>query len=402
MRVLLLCNKPPFPPVEGGALAMEATVRGLTRVGVKVDILAVESEKYSAGKVPEDLRDRVTMTSVGLDLRLRPLPALWTLLTGRSYHLARFRSATLEKALVRLLTAGEYDIVQFETPFLGQYLPLVRRLSRARVVLRAHNAEHRIWERIASQSSPGPRKVYLQTLSRQLRTFEASFAAACDGIASISELDACWFSEVCATPVVVYPYGRDVHKASSRAVESPNARLFHLGSMNWKPNEEGIAWMLSEIWPLVEEKEHTVELHLAGRHMPDWLMQGYWPGVKVHGEIPDSTAFMLQYGIMVVPLLSGSGLRIKIIEGMEAGRAIISTTLGAEGIPLTHGEDILLADSPQAFADGILELVSDSTLREKLGRNARASAAQAFDNARFTRELLDFYASIGAKISLDE
>ncbi|MBE0642362.1 MAG: glycosyltransferase [Bacteroidales bacterium] len=186
-------------------------------------------------------------------------------------------------------------------------------------------------------------------------------------------------------------------KARSETMLAPDGRLFHLGSMNWRPNEEGIAWMLGEVWPLLLSQGCAPELYLAGRHMPEWIMQGHWQGVKVYGEVPDSSAFMQRYGIMVVPLLSGSGLRIKIIEGMEAGRAIVSTTVGAEGIPVKHGEDILLADSPDTFAACIAKLMSDSGLREKLGRNARGKVTDAFDNRRLTRELVGFYDALETK-----
>lgn len=397
MRVLMLCNKSPFPSLEGGSMAMEATVRGLAEAGARVDILAIESEKYKADAIPDDLRGLVSMDTVLLDLRLRHIPALWNLMLGRSYHIARFQSRALNRRLTDLLAEREYDVVQFETPFLGSCLPLVRRLSKARIVLRAHNVEHRIWERLADQAPVGPRKFYLRILSRQLRLFEKELATACDGIAAISDKDADWFRTICDSPVLSYPYGRDAIKATRETVLAPDGRLFHLGSMNWRPNEEGIAWMLGEVWPLLLSQGYAPELHLAGRHMPDWIMQGHWQGVEVYGEVPDSSAFMQRYGIMVVPLLSGSGLRIKIIEGMEAGRAIVSTTVGAEGIPVKHGEDILLADSPDTFATCIVELMSDNALRERLGRNARAKVTDAYDNRRLTRELVGFYDALGTK-----
>ncbi|HRY99568.1 MAG TPA: glycosyltransferase family 4 protein, partial [Bacteroidales bacterium] len=376
--------------------AMEATIRGLAGTGVRVHIIAVESEKYQAADVPGELRERVSMETVSLDLRVKRLPALMNLIRNRSYHLARFRSPGLQACIRRALALRDYDIVQFETPYLGHYLGLVRQESRALVVLRAHNVEHLIWERLARQERGFFRRAYLAQLSRQLRRYESAFADACDGVAAITPSDAGWFASNCKVPVHVYPYGRDLSHASDISPAQPDDRLFHLGSMNWKPNEEGIAWFLKEVWPLVRRDGRDAELHLAGRHMPDWLRHGQWAGVTVHGEVPDAMAFMEEHGIMIVPLLSGSGLRIKIIEGMEAGRAIVSTTIGAEGIALTDGEHILLADTPGAFAVRIRELMDDADLRAGLGLRARERVRQAYDNAAITAGLMGFYLKMKA------
>jgi len=393
MRVLILCNKAPYPSLEGGSMAMDAVIRGLSRSGVELDILAVDSLKFPAGPLPEDVADtgRVSYHTAPVRLNVRPLPALWNLLLGRSYHVARFRSQAFRRALTDLLERHRYEIVQFETPFLGRYLPLVRKRSAARVILRAHNIEHRIWERLAATEKNALKRRYLLSLARSLRRFEARLARSVDGIAAITAQDAAWFREETSIPVISFPFGMEVQEDQRAQPAPPGPQVFHLGSMNWLPNEEGVRWLLDEVWPRVIRQQDTAELHLAGRGMPEWLSHGRWEGVQVHGEVPDAGSFMRQYGIMAVPLRSGSGMRVKIIEGMLAGRAVVSTRVGAEGIQCTHGQHLLIADEPEAMAEAILRLISNPELRASLGRAAHQLALGEYDNHLVIRRLTAFY-----------
>lgn len=396
MKVLLLCNKSPFPAIEGGPIAMDSMIRGLMMSGIDVSVLAVDSKKYPAASLPEDLAKDVNLRfeTAFIKLELNPFAALYNLLKGRSYHASRFRSTEFENKLRLLLHSNDFDIIQFETPFLGHYLPLIRSQSNAKVILRAHNIEHRVWERLAEKETSFFKRHYLKSLSRSLKRFERDLAASCDGVITITERDAGWFKSLGLKKIISFPFGINIGMDEEKDIPAPDAQLFHLGSMDWLPNLEGINWFLKEIWPQVKQQNPTAKLHLAGRNMPSSISDIKDDRILVHGEVPDAMVFMQTYGIMIVPLLSGSGMRIKIIEGMQNGRAIISTSLGAEGIECTDGKNILLADSAEQFAQGIARLVTDESLRCRIGEAARRHIRQAYNLPKLMPHLLTFYRNL--------
>ena len=143
--------------------------------------------------------------------------------------------------------------------------------------------------------------------------------------------------------------------------------LFSIGSMNWMPNEEGIRWFLEQSWPEIHRQYPDLKYYLAGRAMPEWMRTLNMPNVEVLGEVEDAQAFIRSKSIMIVPLFSGSGIRIKIIEGMAAARTIISTSLGAEGIHYTNGENILIANAPCEFFDMVSLCMEDKPRCRKIG-----------------------------------
>jgi len=173
-------------------------------------------------------------------------------------------------------------------------------------------------------------------------------------------------------------------------VQPAKTDLFHIGSMNWFPNEEGILWFLSKVWPLINQEIPDLKLYLAGREMPEWLKNLDSKGVNVIGEVPDALEFMLQHAVMVVPLFSGSGIRIKIIEAMASGRAVISTGIGAEGINVKHGENILIANTVEDFLE-MIKKVQDAEFRRKIGLNARDLIMNEHNNALLMKRLKTFY-----------
>jgi glycosyltransferase involved in cell wall biosynthesis len=167
--------------------------------------------------------------------------------------------------------------------------------------------------------------------------------------------------------------------------------VFHLGALDWLPNQEGLLWFLKEIWPVVHKDHPDTSFYIAGRNAPDFISRIDQPGVVFLGEVDDAYAFMNGKAIMVVPLLSGSGMRIKIIEGMALGKIIVSTPLGAEGIPVDHGENIMIAGSADGFVKVLDSLISDKDRCEEIGLNAVSFIKKNFDNLAIASSLIKFY-----------
>lgn len=405
MKILLLCNKSPYPAREGGPIAMNMIIEGLIRAGHSVKVLAVNSNKYNVelSSIPEEYRKKTGIELVYVDLSIQPFAAFRNLFSSRSYHVERFISRDLENALIRILQADKFDIVQFEMLYMSPYAQVVRKYSDARIVLRAHNIEHLIWQRIAASTKNPVKRLYLQHLVGKLKKYECSIVLQFDGIAAITEQDAAFFrSAGCQQPdngsripIEAIPFGVDPEQFPETNAEPEFPSLFSIGAMDWIPNLEGICWFLEKVWPAIHSKYPGLHYYLAGRHMPGWLSEKMFPNVEVVGEVEDATVFMHSKAILIVPLFSGSGIRIKIIEGMATGKPIISTTVGAEGIHYTRNENIFIADTPDEFVRCISACIENKAMCETVGRNARDLILAEYNRDLIISKLLGFYQKVG-------
>jgi polysaccharide biosynthesis protein PslH len=397
MKVLFLCNKSPFPPLEGGPLAMNACIQSLLKAGHHVKVLALNTNKYyiDPASIPETYRKQTGIELIDIDLSLKPGEAFIHLFSGKSYHVERFISDAFRKRLTEVLTSDSFDVIQLEMLYMTPYTELIRKHSGAAVIMRSHNIEHLIWERITQKTKNPLKRAYLSHLTRQLRKYELHHLNSYDGIAAITRNDADFFKQHgCMIPLTDIPFGVEVKDYPAEPDNMGSPALFHLGSMNWVPNLEGITWFLNEVWPLIHKHLPELRLHLAGRGMPEKLLSMKLPNVEMAGEVPDAQAFIRSYAIMVVPLFSGSGIRIKIIEGMAMGKAIISTKIGAEGIRYTHGENILIANTPEEFLAAVTQCIQSPQLCSSLGQNARQLIEDEHSLEQVIAKLEKFYSQV--------
>jgi glycosyltransferase involved in cell wall biosynthesis len=394
MKILYICNKSPYPPNEGGSLGMYVFIKGMIEAGHQVKVLAFNTNKsYIDPKdIPEDFKKQTAIEFVDLDLSVKPLAAFLNLFSGKSFHVERFNSIHFKNKLVETLHADSYDIVQVEYLPMAVYREVIRKHSNARIVLRSHNVEHLIWERITSNTKNPLKKLYLASLTRKLKNFELSSLNLFDGVTTVSHVDAHFFNQLgYSVPILNVPFGVDVRKYECKDSEIEFPSLFHLGAMNWIPNEEGIKWFLDNCWVKIHQKFPALKFYLAGRMMPEWLIKLNLPNVVVVGEVPDAREFMRSKAVMIVPLLSGSGIRVKIIEGMALVKAVISTNIGAEGIEFQPGEHLLIANTPEEFVTAIEQCIADRDFCNLLGKNARKLIEERYDMPQIINRLVDFY-----------
>ena len=412
LKVLQLTTKPPVPPVDGGTRAMLSATEALLDSGCEVRVLSMCSEKHKAPAGPffptsskkaegnASAHPAVSIDAVPVDLRVRPLGALKALLLHRSYNIERFKSQAFRQRLCELLQHETFDVVQLESLYLLPYVPTVRSFSTARVVLRAHNVEWQIWQRLHLAAKHSPKRWYLATLAQSLRRYERQHINDCDGVVFISGDDeAAYLRDGLCKPHTVIPYGFDripffpTQPESAKPADRP-LKLFHIGAMDWQPNLEAIQWFLDKVWPEVHRRLPGVELHLAGRRMPPHIAKQPPEGVVVAGEVPDADSFVEAGDICVVPLLSGSGMRVKIIEAMAHGKAVVATSVAAQGIQCTDGVEILIADNASQFAEQIVRCATNAGLRRSLGANAATLVEQRYSNKAIASQWIKFYTTI--------
>jgi len=396
MRILTLYNRVPYPLRDGGAMAVYGMLEQLRSNGHQVDLLCLNPSRnfINSSDIPDPLFQHYHLQTLIINTDISESGAFLNLFSGKPYHTSRFYHPDFKKLLERRLRENNYDLIVLEAPFMGVYLADIRALTHCQVVLRAHNVDHLIWQRIAAGTRPLLRKWYLQLQAKRLKKFELKLAAEVDALVPISPVDAAYFKEQgIQTRIFCSPMGIQLPK-NTITEQNKCRQIGFIGTLDWLPNLEGIRWFLDHCWPLVHAKSPKLQFHLAGRKIPVDLQAIHSDGIVVFGEVPDASAFMSSLQLFVVPLHSGSGLRIKLLEAMAMGLPIVSTTVGAEGIPVVNGTHMLLADTAEEFAAAIQLIAGDPAFGYALGKNARELIADTYNMERTGRELSSFYRNL--------
>lgn len=401
MNVLQLCPRVPYPPTDGGAIAMYDVTAGLIRAGHRVTLLAANTPKHrQAADALVHLGPGLRLVLVDVDTSLSPLKALKNLLfSPHPYNVERFMSEALAAKLAELLTAEPFDVVQMEGTFVAWYVDVVRRVAPGvPTVLRAHNVEHEIWDQLAQGERQPLKARYLRHLARRLKQFEATYLPRFSAVAAITEPDQRRLRQLgCPEPVTFIPAGVDLTRIQpDPAIKAEPKTLFFLGSLDWRPNQEGLEWFLAQVWPEAKKRHPELRLHVAGKNMPDHIKQLRLDGVEVHGFVESAPRYMQQYELMIVPLLSGGGMRVKIIEGMALGKCIVSTGLGSEGIAVRHLHDILVCDDPQQWIEVLSRYCQGELCHQGVGEQARRTAQLLYDNDQVVQRFVELYQRVGA------
>jgi len=404
LKILQLCKKLPFPLISGEAIAVNYLSKAMHEQGCTLTLLAMNTSKHhveiSSLKDAFDHYNDVHI--VDIDNRVTPAGALKNLLKSESYHVERFVSEVFKKKLIEILSKEQFDIIQMETLYMAPYFDVIREHSDALIVMRAHNVEHEIWDRITSNTKFLPKKWYLSYLAKKLKRFELDMLNNYDYLVPISEKDLEKFRVLGykngAQTIPVGLSAKDyVRFTPKNATTSDKVTVSFIGSFDWMPNLQGVEWFLENIWPSLEGKFPQLELQVAGRHMPDSLHKYASDTVKLVGDVEDARAFINSHPVMIVPLLSGSGTRVKILEGMALGRTIITTTLGCEGIPGKDREELLIADNLQQYIDAFTYYFEQPEQIQRLQENARDFIRDHYNHTTLAELLIDSYKSYISK-----
>ncbi len=303
------------------------------------------------------------------------------------YAVSRYRSAAMRDAIRRAVRERGIDLVicDFLTPSIN-----VPHDLGVPTLLFQHNVEAAIWERHADVASHPVKKAYMREQWRRMRAWERDECRRFDHVIAVSEADRDVFrNDYGVTSVSDVPTGvdTDFFRPSGTVSLQPHEIAF-TGSMDWMPNEDGIAWFVREILPLVRREVPDASLSIVGRNPA--------PGVRaladeanrvvVTGTVPDIRPYLERAGAIIVPLRVGGGTRLKIFEAMAMERPIVSTTIGAEGLPYTDGTDIRIADDAAGFAAAVVQLLRDPALGATIGAAAARQVREQFGWQRVTEQ----------------
>ncbi len=373
------------------------TAKGLVRLGHQVTLMSLNGKKsYGKNKVDKELHDKIIYKVHDIDISISIWDMLVNLFSKTSFNIDRYYDPAFEALLVKEIKSNDYDVIQFEGLLVSLYLPAIQRATNAKLIYRAHNIENQVWTRLAQQKSDPFKKAYLQMHARRIKNYELQQLNKFDAITVFTQQDkAVMESYGVNIPVEVLPVGIHLenYQPDVSATEFPS--LFFLGSLDWLPNREGMEWFLDNFLTALTEGDLNIKLYVAGSDIPesfdDYEVMGK---IFIQGEVDDSLQFINSKSIMIVPLFSGGGMRVKIVEGMAMEKCIISTSLGVEGINFTDGENILIANTRDEFHQAIKRCIKDEKYCRTIGVNARKLVEQQHDNNIVANGLVSFYQSL--------
>lgn len=376
MKILYIAPKSPAPIIDGGCFAMMECLKGLSQIA-EVDGIIFETYKHPYTKESERTLKQYLKTQmvVPIDTEIKPTSALVNFIQRKNYNLSRFKSEKLYHEIAKQLTK-KYDYIVCDSLFAAAQLSHFDFKDLAPVIIRSHNVESEIWKLHASMETSVLKRFYLRNLEKTLRREEIEILNKAAVIWAISEEDRQWISQhTIQKNAVLLPVSVTVDPTIE--VDYKNNGFFHLGSMDWKPNQEAVKFLVKNIWsnPTVSD----FPLKIAGSKSEHYSFYNT-NVIQVVGWVKDSNDFMAKSGTLVTPIRSGSGIRIKLLEAMALGIPCITTRLGAAGIDIEKS-GIQIADTEESFIKLILKFRENELFRQEVGNKSRdyISKVHSFD-----------------------
>jgi glycosyltransferase involved in cell wall biosynthesis len=398
MKILLVSPFLPSPPRFGGQRRIDGIARYLARHH-ELSVLSFNRPdpwtELSLDTTKSYCREVVTLAERDFEERDKRRLQLRSLASRYSFdHLVKARRRDFQRELTQLLARERFDVVQFEFTQMAAYR-FARSVARPVYVLDEHNVEYDVLKRTAEASTNLPRRVYNALNWRKLEREERASWRRFDGVVFTSERDAEFVRRsLPSVRTLVAPNGVDVDAfAPSAAPTEPDTLLF-FGAINYFPNHDGVVYFVDQVLPKIRARRPSVRFCVLGPGANAEVLARSGNGVEILGMVDEVGPYIDRAAAVVVPLRIGGGTRLKIVEALAKGKAVISTRLGAEGIEVVDGEHLLLADDPQTFADAVERVLSDAQFAARLGVGARRLAVDRYAWTHVGAKLEEFYSEL--------
>lgn len=401
MKILQVCNKISYPPKDGGSLASWMLIKGLVSQGDLVHILTINTQKHYVEnpQIPSYMRDKVSISPIQTDTGIKLVSLIHNLLFSRlPYNIERFWCEKFNNELISILNKHQFDMVLLEGLPLALYIGTIRQHFMGKLVMRAHNVEYRIWKGLAENTSNPVKRYYYNLLASRIKRFESSCLQEYDALIPITDADSNYFKKMdYKGPLFTFPFGLDLKEYLPEINPGKIENLLFLGALDWSPNIHGLRWFVRKVWPELKNSFPELVLHIAGRN-PSRQVQEMLsaPGVQFHGEVKDSREYLRLGQILIVPLFSGSGIRVKILEGMAAGKVILSTSFAVSGIPAENKKHLFVEDTVPGFIHQIGTLINKPSLAETIIKNSRSFIRKNYDIFVLSKKLSHFLNSLNS------
>lgn len=390
-RILFVTSRLPYPPMEGHQLRAWHLLCAAARHH-EVHLLSLqrtEDPRQSDAALTDQLAgiDLVELPALDRTGPLLMLSMLWAF-SRRPLLDLRYRTRALQRRFDQLV--GKSDLVHLDILALAGLID--RTPHSIPVVLNEHNVESLLARKRIDIETQHLRRMMLRASSEGLKQFERQACRRADQVLACSPEDAGRLRALApGCQISIIPNGVDLEFFSPGSPDQEQANsLVFVGHMNWFPNRDGIEHFIADILPLLADRP-GLELKVIGRNTEFSIPKALAGQVEVTGFVEDLRPLVQRAAVFVVPLRVGSGTRLKVLEAMAMGKAIVSTRVGVEGIGLVDGQSVLLADTPSEFAGAVKQLLDCPTLRHSLGRRARELAERCYGWTAIGQRLLTTY-----------
>ena len=392
IKILQVSNRVPWPLNEGGNIGIYNYIKAYRELGHDVTFYCLDAQKHNTPikEASSELSKYAKLYIHPIDTDINLEDAIKHLVKNKSYNVSRFYNASFEKELTKLLSEESFDLVQLEGTFVGPYISSIRKEHKGLLSLRMHNVEFEIWQRLAQNEKNPLKKLYLNILAKQLKKYESKIIRQVDTIVPVTDQDQTKFSKLYPEGIFkTIPAGINLNTWEFSPSKTTN-RWYHIGSMEWHANAEAIDWYIENIHPLIIKNNTDYSLNLAGKGIDIVLFESI-PQVNVTENVNNAYDFVNSNDVCIVPLKSGSGIRLKILEAMAAGKLVISTTIGAQGINYTNQKHLLIADTPSEFLSIFKKLNNHQIDFQGIIKNARTLIEKQYPTKALAKKQLLFY-----------
>jgi glycosyltransferase involved in cell wall biosynthesis len=385
MNILFLAPFFPYPLSQGGKIVIFNMIKYLSRTN-RITLACLSDTEIAEHGPLGDYCEEI------LVVRRSPRPArdlAAFLASGEPFNAVRYASRRFREAIRRLLDRKSFDLVQIEFPLLWTYADLFPGIP---VVLNVHNIEHRIIRQIGDGTGNPLKRTLYRLEERKLRRLEEKAWRECDLCFTVSDEERNTIGRYLGEPGKVQRIiGIDLERFAWSPKAEAGKQLLFIGGMDYQPNLDSALYFLAEILPRIRARDPDVRIDIVGRELDRIPGRENFEGAAFHENVPEILPFFRKADLLVVPLRSGAGIRIKILEAMSAGLPVVTTSKGCEGIGVRDREHVLVGDSPETIAAAVSRLLGDDELRKSLARNGRRLIEERYSWEFLAKEMVECY-----------
>jgi len=402
MNVLFISATVPYPATDGGRIRVLNLLKQICKKN-RVTFVAIEI-------LNTDRQGIEYLSNLGIDAHLiertPDMPKLTAkaisvgaivraVLRAQPVMVAKYYIPAMEATIKQLLNSQEFDVIHFEMLHTGQYLQRLETLNIP-TLLSLQNVDSSVWRRLFLRTNNPIKKLAFLFQSRSFGRYEKRMCPLFSACASVSEEDKRLLEDLCpALPIEVIPNGVDIERYQPNHNLEEEAAIVYTGSMDWQPNEDAVLYFHERMFPLILEELPGAKFYIVGQYPTERIKRlTEHPNVVVTGMVDDTRPYFAKACVYVVPLRIGGGTRLKILEALAMEKAVVSTTIGYEGLHITPNEDILVADDENQFAELVVKLAKDEGLRRQLGKKGRETVEAKYDWTGIGEKLNDLYENL--------
>ena len=385
MNILYLSQLIPYPPDAGPKVRIYHTLRYLSEAGHQVTLVAFEREGDDKRNI-EHLRQichDVHTVDIKRSQTRDAHELIRSLVSNRPFLISRDRVKDMHIKINELLGNNSFDAIHADQLWMAQYALIAGKErannGRLQMVLDQHNAVYLIPQRMSMNTSNPFKQLVLALESRKLARYEVKTCQQFDRVVWVTEDDRQALTTIANgagdfEKDLIIPICVDTETSQSLPPSDGAFRVTFLGGMHWPPNAQGIQWFFQNVWPIVQKRSPDSVLTVIGKNPPSSLRSAEDnPQVEATGYVEDLSSYLQETAVFIVPLHSGGGMRVKIVDAWSWGLPVVSTAIGAEGITFDDGQNILIADTPEEFADAVVSVLHNRELANQLSINGRRS-----------------------------